>query len=83
MAFTIAEPISPDTLDVHFEKPPETVPGAYPMIAREFARYVQRTLPAVKILNREEDMDLPNLRKAKEEWYPVALLEKAVAVWKE
>ena len=83
VAFTMAEPLRSDTLDVHFEKAREDVPGAYPMIAREFARHVQASRPEVLYLNREEDMGLPNLRKAKEEWYPMSLLEKSIAVWKD
>ena len=83
VAFTMAEPLRPDTVDVHFEKARADVSGAYPMIAREFARYLRRVRPEVQILNREEDMGLPNLRKAKEEWYPLALLEKCIARWKE
>lgn len=82
-AFTIAEPLRPDTMDVHFEKARDDVPGSYPMVAREFARFLRRTRPEVLYLNREEDMGLPNLRKAKEEWYPLSLLEKYTAVWSE
>ena len=37
--------------------------------------------PEVRFLNREEDMGIANLRTAKEEWYPLYLLEKTTAVW--
>ena len=47
--------------------------------AREFARLVKTLLPEVRYLNREEDMGLDNLRKAKEEWHPAYLLEKSTA----
>lgn len=83
VAFSIGELLRPDTMDVHFEKAHNDVPGAYPMIAREFARYVLREFPSVRYLNREEDMGIENLRRAKEEWYPLFLLEKTTAVWKE
>ena len=56
-----------DTIDVHFEKALDDLPGAYPMIAREFARQLQRDFPEIRYLNREEDMGIPGLRKAKEE----------------
>ena len=79
IGFTAAERISPDMLDVHFEKALAGHPGAYPMVAREFARLAQGALPQVRYLNREEDMGLPNLRKAKEEWHPAWLLEKTTA----
>jgi len=83
LGFTVAEPITADMLDVHFEKARADVPGAYPMVAREFARLVRETMPEIRYLNREEDMGIPNLRKAKEEWYPLYLLEKTTAVWRE
>ena len=82
-AFTIGEMLSPDTFDVHFEKADESVPGAYPMAARELARLLRIKHPGCRYLNREEDMGIPGLRRAKEEWYPLALLEKYTAVWKE
>ena len=80
VGFTAAERIAPDMADVHFEKALVGYPGAYPMVAREFARLVKVLLPEVRYLNREEDMGLPNLRKAKEEWHPAFLLEKTTAV---
>lgn len=83
VAFTIAEPLTPETLDVHFEKARDDVPGAYPMVAREFARYVLEIRPETVWLNREEDMGIPNLRKAKEEWYPDHMLEKYIALRRE
>ena len=83
MGFTIAERITEDMLDVHFEKARADVPGAYPMLAREFARLIRGTMPGIRYLNREEDMGQPNLRKAKTEWYPLYLLEKNTAVWRD
>ena len=83
MGFTIAERITEDMLDVHFEKARADVPGAYPMLAREFARLIRGTMPGIRYLNREEDMGQPNLRKAKTEWYPLYLLEKTTAVWRD
>ena len=78
--FTIGERITPDTVDVHFEKARGDIPGAYPMVAREFAGMIRAALPGVRFLNREEDMGLENLRKAKEEWRPLYLLEKTAAL---
>lgn len=78
-AFTVGEIISEDTVDIHFEKALDTVPGAYPMVAREFARQLNADHPQLRYLNREEDMGIENLRKAKESWYPLYLLEKYIA----
>ena len=81
--FTAAERIAPDMADIHFEKARADIPGAYPMVAREFARMVAASMPEVRYLNREEDMDLPNLRRAKEEWHPAWLLRKFTARWRD
>ena len=41
---------------------------------------IRAAMPGVRFLNREEDMGLENLRKAKEEWRPLYLLEKTAAL---
>ena len=79
VAFTIGERLTDDSMDVHFEKARDDVPGAYPMVAREYARHLREVMPEIRWLNREEDMGIPNLRKAKEEWYPDHMLEKFTA----
>lgn len=76
VAFSVSEFLSADTVDVHFEKARDDVPGAYPMIARELIRQLRSKHPEINYVNREEDMGIPGLRKAKEEWYPLFLLEK-------
>lgn len=76
--FSMGNRISRDTFDVNFEKSFADIQGAYPLINREFARYVRRTHPEVRYLNREDDMGLENLRKAKESYHPV-FLEKFTA----
>ena len=82
VAFTLGNRITPDVFDVNFEKADADVPGAYPLINREFARTVHEKYPAVKWLNREDDMGLEGLRRAKESYHP-QFLEKASAVWTE
>ena len=78
-AFTMGNRIQADTFDVNFEKAFAAVNGAYPMINREFARYIRAKYPEVVYLNREDDMGLPGLRKAKESYHPDILLCKATA----
>lgn len=81
LAFTMGELMgADDTYDVHFEKAFADVPGAYPLINREFARWVQQRYPQVRYLNREDDMGVEGLRQAKKSYYPDLLLEKYSAV---
>ena len=80
VAFTMGSPISADTFDVHFEKAYGEIQGAYPMINREFARWLQANRPGVRWLNREDDMGLEGLRKSKESYYPDRIVEKSAAI---
>ncbi len=79
VAFTIGDLLGNDLFNVHFEKAYGDMQGAYPMINREFARYIQEHYPQVKFLNREEDMGIEGLRRAKESYYPERLVEKFTA----
>ena len=78
VAFSMGNLIRGDTFDVNFEKAIGEVHGAYPMINREFARRIREKHPEVRFLNREDDMGLEGLRKAKESYFPDILLEKYV-----
>ena len=80
VAFTMGSPISADTFDVHFEKAYGEIQGAYPMINREFARWLQANRPGVRWLNREDDMGLEGMRKSKESYYPDRMVEKSAAI---
>ena len=75
-AFTIGEPVSDQCFVVHFEKALSRYPGAYPMINQQF---VQNALQAYHYINREEDLGLEGLRKAKLSYHPAILLEKGTA----
>ena len=79
VAFTIGDRLSADTYDVHFEKAYGELQGAYAMINREFARWVRAKHPNVRYLNREDDMGVEGLRKAKESYYPDRMVEKYAA----
>ncbi len=80
LAFTMGSLINPETVDVHFEKAYGEIQGAYPLINREFARWIQERLPSVVWLNREDDMGLEGLRRSKESYYPDKMVEKYLAV---
>ena len=83
IAMTMGSRLSSDTFDIHFEKALEGYDGAYAFINREFARYLQEKYPDVKWLNREDDLGLEGLRKAKLSYCPDRLVEKSWACLKE
>lgn len=71
IAFTYGGPITPTTFDVCVEKADTAYEGAFTVINQEFCRH----LPGQFIfVNREEDMGLPGLRKAKSSYHPEVLL---------
>ncbi len=75
-AFTFGSPINNEMVDVHVEKALRDFAGLYPIINREaviheWSRYTY--------INRENDMGLEGLRKAKESYHPAILLEKYIA----
>jgi hypothetical protein len=78
VAFAVASRVGYDTLDIHVEKADYDVVGSYPMINREFLRH--NVTPEIVYINREEDMGLENLRKAKLSYHPCMILNKHTAV---
>ncbi len=80
LAVTMGSRMSPNTFDIHFEKAREDADGAYPAINCEFARFLRLKYPEVKYLNREDDMGLEGLRKAKLSYHPDHMVEKYKAL---
>lgn len=83
IAMTLGSRLSENTFDVHFEKAAEGIDGAYNVINQEFARYLKKKYPALQWLNREDDLGLEGLRKAKLSYCPDRLVEKSWACLKE
>lgn len=73
LAFTIGEPLNPDTFGVHIEKAFAEIQGAYPMINQQFVAHEAQEFLYV---NREEDTGAEGLRKAKLSYRPAFLVEK-------
>ncbi len=79
VAFSMGSFTTPECFDVHYEKAFGEIQGAYPVVNREMARMIRAQYPNVKWFNREDDLGLEGLRKAKMSYYPDILLEKCSA----
>ena len=79
VAFSLGSLTAPECFDVHFEKAYGDIQGAYAAINREMARFIRGRRPEVRWFNREDDLGLEGLRKAKLSYYPDILLEKYTA----
>ena len=74
VAFTIGEAVNDDTFVVHIEKAYAEVEGSYTMINQQFVEH--ELLGKYRYVNREDDVGLEGLRKAKLSYKPVFLVEK-------
>ena len=79
VGFTIGEKLNSDTFVVHIEKAKGQVQGAYPTLCNEFLKACAADCMYV---NREEDLGIEGLRKAKLSYRPEFLLEKYVVEFK-
>lgn len=71
-AFSIYEPMSPDTAVVHFEKADRHYKGLYQIINQETAKAIAGD--GYNFINREEDMGIEGLRQAKHSYAPCDLV---------
>ena len=73
VAFCISSILSRNVSDVHFEKSISSYAkdGAYAVINNEFSKSV-----TTEFINREEDLGIEGLRRAKLSYYPEMVLEK-------
>jgi hypothetical protein len=74
-AFTLSEPLNDDTAVIHFEKANPEIEGLYQLVNQWFC---EKALGKFQYVNREQDLGVPGLRKAKESYYPHHMVEKHV-----
>lgn len=77
VAFTVADPLRPDTLVIHFEKGMSSYKGVYQAMNREFLA----AQSGFTLVNREQDLGNQGLRKAKLSYHPVGFLRKYELLW--
>lgn len=72
-AFTVGERLLPQMQLIHIEKANTDIDGLYPMINQQ---YILHECGDVEWINREEDMGLEGMRKAKRSYHPARMVEK-------
>lgn len=72
-AFTLGEPLNPDTVVIHIEKANTSFEGIYPMINQAF---LENHWSHFTYVNREQDLGEEGLRKAKESYFPHHMVHK-------
>lgn len=78
-AFTLGEQINSDSVVIHIEKGNTFYSGIYQAINQQFLKNEWADLAFV---NREEDLGIEGLRKAKESYKPYKFIEKSNAILK-
>ena len=75
VAYTFGEKLNENTMVVHIEKAHANYEGAYQAINNFFLKECCKT---VKYINREQDLGIPGLRRAKEAYKPICMVEKSI-----
>ena len=78
-ALAVGGKLGKETITEHVEKANINYRGLYPAINNEFCLHIASE---ARYLNREEDMGIENLRKAKLSYKPVQILEKYIGTFK-
>ena len=72
-AFTLGDPLNPDTVVIHIEKANPAYEGLYPTINQAS---LENQWSGYAYVNREQDLGEEGLRKAKESYFPHRLVNK-------
>ena len=78
VAFSVGEPLCEDTVVIHLEHADTDYVGAFAMMNQQF---LAQEWQNYEYVNREEDMGIPGLRKAKESYRPAFMVKKYVATF--
>lgn len=79
IAYTFGETLGNGIFCTHIEKAFSSIRGAYPIMNQEFSA---NCLKEYTLINREEDLGIEGLRRAKLSYNPVELLNKSVAIYR-
>lgn len=74
-AFALGEPLNPETAVIHIEKADPEIRGLYAAVNQMFCRDFWAEFEYV---NREQDLGVEGLRRAKESYQPHHLVEKFI-----
>lgn len=76
-AFTVGEQLNHDTAVIHIEKANEHIRGLYGFVNQQFC---QNNWGNTTYINREQDLGMEGLRKAKLSYNPIRLINKYIVV---
>ena len=74
-AYTFGEMLNPETMVIHVEKAHMDYEGAYQAINNLF---LKNSFENVIYVNREQDLGVPGLRRAKESYKPIKMVKKSI-----
>ncbi len=72
-AYTVGEVLNENTVVIHIEKANRNIDGLYTLVNQQFC---ERTWGDIKYINREQDLGIEGLRKAKLSYHPVKIIDK-------
>lgn len=76
-AFTVGEKLNNNTVVIHIEKANSQIHGLYPLINQQF---LANQWSDLEYVNREQDLGIEGLRKAKLSYNPISLVEKYTVI---
>lgn len=76
VAFSVGEAITEDMALIHVEYADTSIRGIFNAINQQFVLHEWKEY---RYINREEDMGIPGLRRAKQAYRPVRMIEKYIA----